>query len=155
PSQAGWSISEQEDALGFSDELVLTTPQGAFKMCGAPGQYGQTEWHYYVLTWSGTSLHCYADALEVSHTTASLQPIDGTVNALTRQFTVNDPGTIDELALYPTALSSSTVGAHYNDAVVPYILASPSLTDATVAGRDRTGDTESTDNGAWSGAFGD
>ena len=154
PGQAGWSIIEKSGSLDPYDKLFLTTPQGTFPLCDAPAMIGDGGWHYYAVTWSGRDVSCSQDGGPLQPVTAPVT-INGAVNGVATQFTVTDTGQIDELALYPNVLTNSVVTAHYNDAVIPYVLGDPQLTDMTVAGRHRTGDVERSSTGSWSGAFGD
>lgn len=154
-STGGWELYESRQLIGSASiHFNLKTPQGTFSLCHSPTEDGTNGWHYYVITWSATDVVCYDNGAEASHQT-SMSAIDTSVSAAASQFAITAPGRLDEVALYPTALSAATIASHYNSAVVPYVTSSPTLTDTTVAGRHRTGDTESTTNGIWSGPFGD
>lgn len=80
-----------------------------------------TNWHYVVVTHDGSTIKIYLDGVLKQMTsttlrlTANTQPLNiGRANSNTYFFN----GWLDEVAIYPTALSATTVQAHYNQAIV-------------------------------------
>lgn len=74
--------------------------------------------HHVVATWDGTTKRLYLDGTQVGSgqawtgtlaTTTSNLTLSGSAAGLTAPFN----GTLDEVALYPTALSGTRVGEHY------------------------------------------
>src|SRR6266702_471076 len=120
-------------AQGTSDLLTITyylrvgsTTQAANSgSTSASGVYQETTspvapltgQHHYVLTYDGTNLTYYFDGTVFSQTTVSGTPSSlinhtmiGRMGDLTSQ---NWSGTLDEVAIYNTALSAGQVSAHY------------------------------------------
>ncbi len=79
-----------------------------------------SSYHYYAVTKSGSSVHIYIDGVDRtgSTSTATLtnnrEPLDIGQNTSNREFL---SGSIDEAAVYPTALSGSRIQAHYNASI--------------------------------------
>jgi RHS repeat-associated protein len=99
----------------------------------APASFDLTVWHDYAGTFDGSTIKLYADGAEVASAAFS-----GTINtSSTNPIYIgrDDPSagarfgnaSIDEVSIYPTALSASRISAHYNAGVTPnYSFTSPS-----------------------------
>jgi hypothetical protein len=81
-----------------------------------------TNWHYVVTTDDGSTAKIYLDGVlkQTASTTLSLTPNSQPLNiGRTNNNRYFFNGWLDEMAIYPTALSGTTVQAHYNRAIGP------------------------------------
>jgi hypothetical protein len=81
-----------------------------------------TNWHHVVTTNDGSTVKIYLDGLlkQTASTTLSLTPNSQPLNiGRTNNNRYFFNGWLDEMAIYPTALSGTTVQAHYNRAIGP------------------------------------
>jgi len=90
----------------------------------APAVIGQ--WDHLVMTRSGTTLKLYVNGVEVATTSVPNRPLDTTQKSLTIGRVNNGypsffHGSIDEVAIYSTALPPCRVAAHYKAAGRPNI----------------------------------
>ena len=82
-----------------------------------------TNWHYFVVTDNGSTVRMYLDGALKQETTTTLQltannqPLNLGRSNDSNGFFFN--GWLDEVAIYPTALSAPTILAHYNRAIGP------------------------------------
>jgi YD repeat-containing protein len=72
-------------------------------------------WHHFAVTWDGTTLSFYVDGLLAGAATGSngYSPGDD-IFCLGSSATAGYNGRLDEVAIYPTALSADRIHAHYN-----------------------------------------
>ena len=72
-----------------------------------------TAWHHVAVTKSGSDVHLYLDGQDVTKTVTNLTVVNApaalTIAAGASRFN----GGIDEVSLYPTALSASAIAAHF------------------------------------------
>jgi hypothetical protein len=80
-----------------------------------------TAWHYVVATKDGATSRLYIDGVDVTGTVSNQTMVDNTQPLVIGQSTGSSffSGTIDEIALYNTALSASQVSAHYQAGASP------------------------------------
>ena len=87
-----------------------------------PGSLADSKWHHVVAVQTGSALLLYIDGLEqaAAATTATLAPSNGrwwvggrTPAKLPERLTSGFAGQIDELSVFPTALTSAQVQQHY------------------------------------------
>lgn len=78
-----------------------------------------TNWHHVVVTWNGTTGKIYLDGMDVSGSTTSRTFVANSTNLVIGAkypFGADSPfhGSVDEVAIYNTALTSTRALAHYN-----------------------------------------
>jgi hypothetical protein len=106
--------------LGPSNKYTAYFGDGSTWVAVQTPAITDTNWHYVVATNNGSTVKIYLDGVlkQLTSTTlrltANTQPLNiGRAN--NNQYPFN--GWLDEVALYPTALSATTVQAHYNQAI--------------------------------------
>ncbi|HLK43901.1 MAG TPA: LamG-like jellyroll fold domain-containing protein, partial [Thermoleophilia bacterium] len=93
----------------------------------SPSTYLDGRWHYFAATRNGSNFTLYVDGAPVGSASAAVGDVDSTgtypeIGAFERGTGLNtsDPrhfnGSLDEIAVYKTALSASQVNAHFNAA---------------------------------------
>lgn len=102
--------------VGFFDGTAWRVATG--------GPLALNTWHYTLGTWDGTTLKLHADDAQVATNTPGVSPsgsMDGVVVGRRHDTsgTPYFPGRIDEVAIYPTALSAGRALAHYRAGTVP------------------------------------
>lgn len=82
-------------------------------------------YHHAVLTWDGTTMRCYLDGTQIGATALAALNTTSTTLAVGTQSQTGFPnpftGTVDEVAVYGTALSAGRVLAHFNAKNVNYV----------------------------------
>ena len=125
----------------------LTTPAGLVTT---------GSWHQLACTWDGATIRIYVDGTERA-SGALAAPIDSTSTALSIGSDANSgerfKGTIDEVAVYPGALSAQRVQTHYSVARTDSI--APTVTLSTPAQGSSTNDATPTFSGRAGTALGD
>jgi len=97
---------------------------GGYKVVTSPAAYNDGQWHYVVTTLSSAGQNLYVDGALVAHNAAVTtgQSYTGYWHVGGDHISTSWPdhptssflnGTIDEFAVYPTALTASQIGAHY------------------------------------------
>jgi hypothetical protein len=106
--------------LGPSNKYTAYFGDGSTWVAVQTPAITDTNWNYVVATNNGSTVKIYLDGVlkQLTSTTlrltANTQPLNiGRAN--NNQYPFN--GWLDEVALYPTALSATTVQAHYNQAI--------------------------------------
>jgi hypothetical protein len=109
--------------LGASGKLVFGVHPGAYVTLSSPGTYTNGSWHHAVATQGASGMALYVDgALVASTTTTTAQSFAGYWHVGGDVISTSWPdkpvssyfvGSVDETAIYPTALPQSTVAAHY------------------------------------------
>jgi hypothetical protein len=89
------------------NNVDLATPAGAFTT---------TAWHYYAVTYDGSTLRWYVNGQMVSSRSVAFPTNTGTAMLQIGRGDQYGNEFIDEVAVYPTALSASRVGAHFTAA---------------------------------------
>ncbi len=89
---------------------AATTPSGAISL---------NAWHHVAMTYTGTTLACYLDGALVNSVAATAALSYGTgaaqIGAANGSATYTDfPGSVDEVVMYASALSSTRIAAHYS-----------------------------------------
>ena len=124
-SQSGTSSQyDRQVYLTNSGQVVFGLYVSGYRIAASPGTYLDGKYHHVVATLSGAGMVLYVDGVKVAAnattTTAESNTgwwrvgydnLSGWPGAPTRtHFT----GLLDEVAVYPTALSATRVAAHYN-----------------------------------------
>lgn len=109
--------------LGNDGRLRFGVYTGAFVALASPAAYNNGAWHHVVATQSSAGMRLYVDgALVATNTTTGSQTFSGYWHVGGDYISASWPasptsdylqGSVDETAIYPTALSSTTVAAHY------------------------------------------
>ncbi len=89
---------------------------GIASLGGAPATPNQNDnlWHYVAVTYDGTTLRNYYDGVFVGTQTGSLNtPVNATLRLGNDSGGFAWNGSLDEVAIYPTALSAAKVAAHF------------------------------------------
>jgi hypothetical protein len=95
-------------ALHFKRNNVdLATPAGVFTT---------TAWHYYAVTYDGATLRWYVDGASVASKSVAFPANTGTAMLQLGRGDQYGNEFLDEVAIYPTALSAARVGAHFSAA---------------------------------------
>ncbi len=91
-----------------------------------------TSWHYVVATKNGSSVHLYLDGTDVTGTVANQTLTNNTLPLAIGQSSSTSylKGSVDEVALYNTALTPTQITQHY-EAGLAAVLAPPSALSAT------------------------
>jgi len=97
--------------------IYIESAGGSYK----PGWGSATfngEWNHYVLTWDGATVASYFDGVQQGTLAAAPGPITCGNPLSIGSYNTGDlfPGSIAQVAIYPTALSASRVSAHYQAA---------------------------------------
>lgn len=133
-----------ESFINSSNQLTLNQYNTAGICSSTTTIVADGVFHHCVITKSGATVKIYIDGVDrtgsVSNQTFS-NPVHGW-----KLFGTSGTSTIDELALYPTALSAARVLAHYNAAQAspPVNTVAPAVTGTTTVGSAL-----STTNGTW------
>jgi hypothetical protein len=123
----GYGNSGQSNAFGMAatpNLLVLDVYLGTMEFTTGKKSLDDGKWHYLVVTWDGTNGAAYADdkALKLQtsnvvkplHTSSpSTLYVGGWLDVVLNQKLV---GSLDEVAIYPAALTAAEVTAHYHAA---------------------------------------
>jgi len=116
---AGWGASSTRQAfnVGVQDSNVLVSGWGDDLTFQAGRSLVDGVWHHVVATYNGTAVTAYVDNRLVGtksfagtlHTTAAAQLQIGSANSGGSPYY----GDLDELAIYPTALTAAQIGVHF------------------------------------------
>jgi hypothetical protein len=120
----GYGNSGQSNAFGMAvaaNRLVIDVYQGTMEFTTGTKNLDDGKWHYLVITWTGTNSTAYADAKKLTvqstnivkplHTTSpSTLFVGGWLDTVLNQKMI---GSLDEVAVYATALTGTRVKAHY------------------------------------------
>lgn len=107
-------------AINASGNLVLLKDTGATSSVIATSTTTilDTNWHHVVLTKNGSTIKIYIDGVDRTGSVANQTLVNSTQALLIGFENVAEyfSGSLDEVAIYPTALSASRAQAHYNAA---------------------------------------
>lgn len=110
-----------------------------------------TSWHYVVATKNGSAVHLYLDGVDVTGSVTNQTMVNNTLPLVIGQSSSAAflKGSVDEVALYNTVLSSSQIVEHYDAgaARVPANTTAPSISGTT-----QDGETLTASAGNWSGS---
>lgn len=143
-------------------KLVFGTWTGTGNIITTPAAYNDGKWHHMVATQSGAGMVLYLDGVQVG-----TNPQTG-AQAYTGYWRIGGDttwgssspyfaGSIDEAAVYPTALSAATVGGHYHlggGNAVPVAAFTSTVTGLNAA-LDATGSTDDGTIAGYAWDFGD
>jgi uncharacterized membrane protein YkvA (DUF1232 family) len=97
--------------------LFMQTTAGSASTSAYPLTVTDDEWHHIVATWDGTTARLYVDGDAVGQTNIAGTLVSATTMALTFGNAPDYPmwvsGVLDDVAVYPAALSAAQVQAHY------------------------------------------
>ena len=95
------------------NRVVLYRP-GSGSIVASTVTISNTNWHHIVVTKSGTTSRIYIDGANVTGTVSNRTLTNSTTALRIGSDGTNEfSGTIDEVAIYGSALSAATVSAHY------------------------------------------
>jgi hypothetical protein len=142
PSADGWSV-----AIGAKRKLVFQT---AGRTINSRVPIGVGRWSMIDVTWTSTSVSFAVNGGQTQFKTKPL-PVAAPGPGSPAQLTLADgvKGSIDEVALYPAALTRSQIAAHFGATGLPVNTTAP-----VVDGVPRVGDTLTVTQGTWSGGVG-
>src|SRR5262249_7066542 len=112
----------------FSSNKLYLRKSGVGNVVASTTSYTDTKWHYLDVTKSGASSHIYVDGVDVSGVITD-QTIQDTTSVLNigRSTASSSPeyyeGALDEVAIYPVALTAAQVAAHFSAA--PNVVVGP------------------------------
>jgi Concanavalin A-like lectin/glucanases superfamily len=111
---------DQGILLALTNNQVAIGRAGVAFICKSTNTITDTStWHHLVVTKTGATVKVYVDAVDVSGTVTNSTYTNGTTPTIKLGADGGtDPfnGSIDEIAIYSTALSSARVSAHYTAA---------------------------------------
>jgi hypothetical protein len=100
----------QMKLTNWTNAYLFAVPAGANTLDG--------KWHYVVATYNGTSATVYYDGQSLGSKAVSVNTVDSAIGLVLGAQTGNNDtpfvGSLDEVAVYNTALSAAQVLAHYN-----------------------------------------
>lgn len=137
-----WSV-----AFDSRDHLVLL--DGSTPIASSAATVSSTSaWHYVAVTKSGATVHLYLDGKDVTGNIANqtLAAVNGPLQIAADGSSGFLDGSIQEVALYTQALTTTEVGSHYATGVLPD-LSAPSISGITTDGQ-----TLSAQTGSWGGS---
>lgn len=117
--KVGFTSTAAGAAANGCIELTYRDSAGTLNRVQTPAEYDDNNWHHVVMTKDNTAIVIYVDGASVQ--TGTLTATDTLTNAGTQSWIARDfadtnaylDGTLDEVALYTSALSSTRVSAHY------------------------------------------
>lgn len=140
PSSDGWSVG-----VGAKRKLVFTT---GGRTIDSRLPVGTGRWSMIDVTWTSTSVTFALNGGVTQYKTKILPvPAPGPASAGTLSVGGNVKGWMDEVALYPAALTRTQIGAHFTATGLPVNTVQPE-----VSGVPRVGHTLSVTAGTWTGA---
>ena len=107
--------------FGSSNRLELAK-LGSSTITSSTVMVTDTVWHHVVATKNGADVHLYVDGVDVTGTVRNATIANTSAPLLIGTLTGNGPffnGTIDEVAVYGTALSAERVAEHYRAGTAP------------------------------------
>lgn len=133
-----------------SDNKVYVARDNVQNLARSTGTITDTSWHHIVATKTGSTTKMYVDGADVTDAIADSTLVD-TADALhigAAAAVGRFNGSLDEVAVYPTALSAARVTAHYDAALAvgPSNTEQPQLTGTAVVG-----ETLHARDGSWTG----
>jgi hypothetical protein len=144
---AGWGTAAVDRAFSVyvQGNLIVVVGYGDDRTFTAGHTTADGAWHHVVVTYDGTTLAAYLDGQPIgSHRfAAALNTLNRSGLVIGADFQGSAPfyGSLDELAVYPTALTASQVAAHFTASGRPAPTttgsAAPSTTHAAAEHADR------------------
>jgi len=121
----GYGAAARSRAFGMAvapNQVVIDVYLGEIFFSTGTKNLDDGKWHYLVVTYDGTKGAAYADGKPLSQQSSSATlPLDTASPStlfvggwLDSVKNAKLDGSVDEVAIYPTALSKSTVAAHFN-----------------------------------------
>jgi hypothetical protein len=144
PAGDGWTVG-----IGARHKLVFKT---AGRTINSRFPVAVNRWTMIDVAWTSSSVSFALNGGQSQYRTKAL-PVAAPGPASNTALTIGDgplgavKGAIDEVALYPSALTRTQIGGHINATGLPVNTALPSI-----SGVPRVGETLSTDNGSWTGS---
>jgi hypothetical protein len=144
PSADGWTIG-----LGAKRKLVFMT---AGRQISSRLPVGTNRWTMIDVTWTATKLSFAVNGGQTQYKTLTLPVAAPGPASDTGLQVAGGPlggvkGAVDEVALYPTALTRAQVGSHFSATGLPVNTVAP-----VVSGTPRVGDTLNVTPGTWTSA---
>jgi Concanavalin A-like lectin/glucanases superfamily len=121
-SRCGWKIWRQSERSSSSagTSIRVWLDNGTADIWDTGYSFDQTSgaWHHYALTWDGSTAILYVDGVNVASTSRSgpLASQESQDVYIGRDPNIVDrclAATIDEVAIYNTALSAARIAAHF------------------------------------------
>jgi hypothetical protein len=110
-------VQPQTLQIGFRNSVTGPSGNNFFTTVSIGGRSTHSNWVHYVATWDGTNLYAYADAaLLGGGLRTGTVPTTTTTSYIGKDYAGGGGygGGVDEVAIYPTALSADRILAHYN-----------------------------------------
>jgi RHS repeat-associated protein len=137
--------------LSFNTANKLVLQGGSTTITTSSGAVSDTTaWHHVAATKAGSSVHLYIDGQDVTGTVTNATLANSSSPLAIGQTGAGGSwfnGSLDDIALYNSALTASQIAAHYQAGASPGNSSPP-----TISGTTKDGQTLTAANGSWRGA---